>query len=57
MKHLAILVELPGSAGQIDLFLVFLGFSDELPGVDEFPPGDASQLGSILCGFGCFGLS
>ena len=33
--------------------LHFLGFADELPGGDEFPPGDASLLGSISGDFGC----
>jgi len=34
-------------------FLYFLGFADELPGGDEFPPGDASLLGSISGDFRC----
>ena len=38
-------------------FYTFLGFADELPGDDEFLPGDASLLGSISGDFGCFGLS
>jgi len=33
--------------------LHFLGFADELPGDDEFPPGNASLLGSISGDFGC----
>jgi len=37
--------------------LHFSGFVDELPGGDEFPPGDASLLGSILVILGVVGLS
>jgi len=33
--------------------LHFSGFVDELPGGDEFLPGDASLLGSISGDFGC----
>jgi len=43
----------PGRQALREVLHFFLGFADALPGGDEFLPGDASLLGSILGDFGC----